>query len=221
MTDRNINELIMKGNINMAKADFIPKRDGDLDMFEENFLIKLSDHAPALGIDPALVTELQTGINNHRQAFSAMISKRAQSKAASEENYNRKRSAINDLRRGAKIVKSMALYNTAIGDDLQIIGAVLPQIEHGQLKPVLIASVNAQVSYIRYKKADADGIKLYSRRGSESEFTFLGFSTKSPYADNRPKLTENQPETREYYAIFMIDMDVIGLISDSIRVTIP
>ena len=221
MTDRNINELIMKGNINMAKADFIPKRDGDLDMFEENFLNKLSEHAPALGIDPALVTELQTGINNHRLAFSAMISKRAQSKAASEENYNRKRSAINDLRRGAKIVKSMALYNTAIGDDLQIIGAVLPQIEHGQLKPVLIASVNAQVSYIRYKKADADGIKLYSRRGSESEFTFLGFSTKSPYADNRPKLTENQPETREYYAIFMIDMDVIGLISDSIRVTIP
>ena len=35
----------------MAKEDFIPKRDGDLDMFEENFLNKLSEHAPAPGID--------------------------------------------------------------------------------------------------------------------------------------------------------------------------
>ncbi len=204
----------------MAKADFIPKRDGDLDMYEENFLNKLAIHAPVLGIDPALVTEIQNGIGNHRQAFSAMISKRAESRAASEDNYNKKRSAVNDLRRGAKIVKSMAGYNSAIGDDLQIIGPDQPQIELSLLKPILIVKVNALVSYIKYKKTDADGIKLYSRRGSETEFTLLGYSTQSPYVDNRPKLTLNQPETREYYAIFMIDMNEIGLVSDSIRVTI-
>lgn len=210
----------MKGKIKMAKADFIPKRDGDLDMYEENFLNKLAIHAPVLGIDPALVTEIQNGIGNHRQAFSAMISKRAESRAASEDNYNKKRSAVNDLRRGAKIVKSMAGYNSAIGDDLQIIGPDQPQIELSLLKPILIVKVNALVSYIKYKKTDADGIKLYSRRGSETEFTLLGYSTQSPYVDNRPKLTLNQPETREYYAIFMIDMNEIGLVSDSIRVTI-
>lgn len=210
----------MKGNLIMAKGDFIPKRDGDLDMYEENFLNKLSIHAPVLGLDPALVAELQTGISNHRLAFSSMISKRAESKAASEENYNKKRSAIFDLRRGAKIIKSLATYNSAIGDDLQIIGADVPQIEPGLLKPVLIAKVNAQNIYIRYKKADTDGIKLFSKRGSESEFTLLGYSTQSPYVDNRPKLTANLPEMREYYAIFMIDMNEIGKVSDSIRVTI-
>ena len=204
----------------MAKTDFIPKRDGDLDMYEENFLNKLTVHAPVLKMDPAIVTELQTGISNHRLAFSAMISKRAESRAASEENYNKKRSAINDLRRGAKIIKSLATYHTAIGDDLQIIGADQPQIEPGLLKPVLIAKVNAQISYIRYKKLNADGIKLFSRRGGETEFTLLGYSTQSPYVDNRPKMAANQPELREYYAIFMIDMNEIGLISDSIRVTI-
>lgn len=204
----------------MAKTDFIPKRDGDLDMYEENFLNKLALHAPVLKMDPAIVTELQTGISNHRLAFSAMISKRAESRAASEDNYNKKRSAINDLRRGAKIIKSQKTYNTAIGDDLQIIGAEQTQTEPGSLKPVLIARVNAQISYIRYKKFNADGIKLFSKRGSETEFTLLAHSTQSPYVDNRPKLTENQPEMREYYAKFMIDMNEIGLISDSIRVTI-
>lgn len=204
----------------MAKGDFIPKRDGDLDMYEENFLKKLTIHAPVLGMDPALVLEIQTGISNHRLAFSEMISKRAESRAASEDNYNKKRSAVIDLRRGAKIIKSLATYNTAIGDDLQIIGADLPQIEHGLLKPVLIARINAQNVFLRYKKADADGIKLFSRRGSETEFTLLGFSTQSPYEDNRPKLAANLPEMREYYAVFMIDMNEIGIVSDSIRVTI-
>ena len=42
----------------MAKTDFIPKRDGDLDVFEENFVNKLTMDAPALAMDPQLVTEL-------------------------------------------------------------------------------------------------------------------------------------------------------------------
>jgi hypothetical protein len=58
----------------MAKTDFIPKRDGDLDVFEENFVNKLTIHAPALAMDPALVTELKTGINSHRLSEIGLVS---------------------------------------------------------------------------------------------------------------------------------------------------
>jgi hypothetical protein len=204
----------------MAKTDFIPKRDGDLDVYEENFVNKLSIHAPALSMDDALVTELRTGILSHRLAFSNMISKRAESKSATEDNYSKKISAINDLRRAAKIVKSLKNYTPAIGDDLQIIGADLPPEDVTQLKPVLNTKVNGAVAFIKFRKGEADGIKLYSRRGTESEFTLLASTTQSPYVDNRHKILGSQPEQREYYAVYFIDMNDIGLISDTIKVTL-
>lgn len=204
----------------MPKTDFIPKRDGDLDVYEENFVNKLSVHAPALAMDSALVTELRNGILSHRLAFSNMISKRAESKSATEDNYSKKISAINDLRRAAKIVKSLKNYTPAIGDDLQIIGADLPPEDVTQLKPVLNTKVNGAVAFIKFRKGDADGIKLYSRRGTESEFNLLASTTQSPYVDNRQKILGSQPEQREYYAVYFIDMNEIGLISDTIKVTI-
>ena len=205
----------------MAKSDFIPRRDGDLDVYEENFVNKLETHAPALGMDPAIVTELRTGITNHRLAFSNMISKRAESKAATEDNINKKNGAVNDLRRAAKIIKSLKNYHSAIGDDLQIIGPKLPAEDMTKLQPVLTSRVNGQIVLIKFKKGETGGIKLFSRRGAETEFTMLAFSTQAPYIDNRPKLTASQPEQREYFAQYFIDMNEIGLVSDIIKVTIP
>lgn len=203
----------------MAKTDFIPKRDGDLDVYEENFVNKLTIHAPALAMDPALVTELINGINSHRVAFSNMISKRAESKSSTEDNYNKKISAVNDLRRAAKIIKSLKNYNSAIGDDLQIIGADLPPENIAQLKPVLNSKVNGGSVFIKFRKGEADGIKLFSRRGTETEFLMLASTTQAPYVDNRPKIVSSQPEQREYYAVYFIDLTDIGIVSDVIKVT--
>ena len=204
----------------MAKSDFIPKRDGDLDAYEENFVNKLTTHSEALGLDQTVVIELTGGINEHRQAFTKMISKKAESKSATENNLAKKSKALYDLRRGAKIIKSLKNYTPAIGDDLQIIGSLRPVTDFTRVKPVLSHKVNAQIAYIKFKKDGTNGIRLFSKRGNETEFTMLDHSSISPYADNRPKLS-NQPETREYYAVFIIDMNEVGLVSDSIKVTIP
>ena len=80
----------------MSKTDFIPSRDGDLDGYELNFLNKLVSHAGTLALDPAEVTRLTTSINNHRVSYAALISKRAESKSATEDNLLKKRNAIND-----------------------------------------------------------------------------------------------------------------------------
>ena len=41
-TRKKLKIKILKGINKMAKTDFIPKRDGDLDVFEENFVNKLT-----------------------------------------------------------------------------------------------------------------------------------------------------------------------------------
>ena len=40
-------------------------------------------------------------------------------------------------------------------------------------------------------------LQIHSRRGSETEFTFLANDTHPPYHDTRPKLDPTKPEKRE------------------------
>jgi hypothetical protein len=204
----------------MPKTDFVPKRDGDLDAYELNFLNKLTFHSSTLGIDPAEVANINSKVNSHRMSFANVISKRAESKSANEDNVFKKRNAVNDFRRAAKLVKSLSNYTNAIGDDLQIIGPDKPLKSTDDLKPSLAAKVNGQEVLIRFVKEYTDGIRIFTRRGDETEFTFLVLTTQSPYVDKRPKLISSKPEQREYYAVFFEDIHDVGNQSDVIKVTI-
>ncbi|MBK8552321.1 MAG: hypothetical protein IPL53_15140 [Ignavibacteria bacterium] len=205
----------------MPKTDYVPKRDGDLDAYEQNFVNKLTTHATTLALDPAEVTAIKNTINNHRFSFANVISKRAESKSLNEENVVRKIAAVNEVRRAAKLIKSLKTYTNTIGDDLQIIGPDKPAIDITQLKPVLSVKMNGNEVKLRFKREEADGIKIFSKRGSETEFTFLAISTQSPFDDNRPKMESSRPEQREYYAVFFEDTNDLGNKSDIVRATVP
>ncbi len=204
----------------MSKTDFIPTRDGDLDGYELNFLNKLTAHAATLSLDPADVSRITAVISNHRLSYANVLSKRAESRSANEDNVLKKRNAINELRRGARVVKSNANYTKAVGDDLQIIGPDKAPRILTELKPELRTRVHGQEVLIKFKKDDTDGIRIYTRRGSESEFSFLVHTSQSQYVDQRPKLESNKPEQREYYAVFFEETHEVGKRSDVRKITI-
>ena len=56
--------------------------------------------------------------------------------------------------------------------------------------------------------------------GSATSFSFLAIDTESPYVDTRPNLAAG-PETRQYQAQYLTGDDSIGLISDTLNVTVP
>jgi hypothetical protein len=203
------------------KTDFIPVGNGDLDSFEENLISKITIHAPALGLNPDEVTESINIISGHRTAFAKMNSKRRESKSATEDNYNSLTRAVNEIRRLAKQIKSSKTYTTGIGDDLGIIGSDIAGKDSVILKPSLKAHMNGQEVVIKFRKEGTDGIKLYSKRGSETEFTFLAVDTASPYNDTREKLDPSKPEQREYYAYFFDTDSDIGQQSDVLKVIVP
>ncbi len=203
------------------KNDFIPKREGDLDAHEENFKTKLAVHAADLEIDPAEVTEVVSTIDLHRNSYSSMNFKRADSKFASEENRIKKVRAINEIRRVAKKIKASKKYTTAIGEDLQIIGPELPVVKSSDKKPVLGCTLNGQEAILKFRRLGTDGINIYSRRAAETEFTFLAISTHSKFPDTRPKLDMTKPEQREYYAYFVESDAEIGQRSNVLKVIVP
>ncbi len=203
------------------KNYFIPDSSGDLDSFEENLVAKLAVHAPALGLDPDEVTQTIEIINEHRAAFTSMLSKKAESKSATENNNITRERAVAEIRRLAQQVKSSKAYTSVIGDDLGIIGSDKSAKISSELKPLLNAVLDGHDVVIKFKKNGTDGIKIYSRRGHESDFSFLAVDTQSPYNDTREKLDSAKPEQREYYAYYFESDNEIGLASDVLKVVVP
>lgn len=204
----------------MAKSDFLPRRDSDLDSFEVNFIEKLAVHSAELGLEPAVVSDITRKINDHRVTYSAMVSKKAMSNSARQINLAQKQNTVKELRRVAQMVKSLANYTAAIGDDLQVIGPEKAKADITDLKPVLKSKVNGNEVIIRFNKSGTDGVKIFSRRGGENEFTLLESTTFSPYIDNRMKLDPSKPEQREYYAVFFDNVREVGNRSDVIKAVV-
>lgn len=203
------------------KNYYIPDSAGDLDAFEENLVNKLAVHAPVLGLDMDEVAQVTQIINDHRAAFTNMVSKKAESKSATENNNNSRDRALSEIRRLAQQIKSAKTYTTGIGDDLGIIGSDKTNNISSQLKPTLKATVDGHEVIIKFRKNGTDGIKIYGRRGNETEFTFLAVDTSSPYNDTREKIEKGKPEQREYYAYYFEADSDIGQASDVLKVVIP
>jgi len=203
------------------KNDFIPIGNGNIDAFQENLVTKVCIHAPALRLDPDQVNASLQIINENRASYTKMNSKKAESKAATEDYYNDRKKAIAEIRRLAKHIKSSKTYTTGIGDDIGIIGPEQQFKSSVEKKPVLKASVNGNMVKIKFQKEGTHGIKLYSKRGPETEFTFLAINLASPYSDKREKLELAKPEQREYYAYYFETDDELGQRSDVLKIVVP
>jgi len=203
------------------KNDFIPTGNGNIDAFQENLVSKVGIHTSALGLDPDQVNASIQIINENRASYTKMNSKKAESKAATEDYYNDRKKAIAEIRRLAKQIKSSKTYTTGIGDDIGVIGPEQQFKSSVEKKPVLKASVNGNVVKINFRKEGTHGIKLYSKRGSETEFTFLAINFASPYSDKREKMDPAKPEQREYYAYYFETDGELGQRSDVLKIVVP
>ena len=203
------------------KNDFIPRGNGNIDAFQENLVTKVGIHTSALGLNPDQVNESIQIINENRVSYTKMNSKKAESKAATEDYYNGRKKAIAEIRRLAKQIKSSKTYTTGIGDDIGVIGPEQQFKSSVEKKPVLKASVNGNVVKINFRKEGTHGIKLYSKRGSETEFTFLAINFASPYSDKREKMDPAKPEQREYYAYYFETDGELGQRSDVLKIVVP
>lgn len=203
------------------KIDFIPKRDGDLNSLEKNFVKKIALHGPVLELSDDEIAESIAIIEKHMQVYDELIYKKAATRSATEINRAERKSALIEMRRMARKIKGCKKYNAGIGDDLAIIGPDIQEKVLAEMKPVLSAVYNGNELVMKFRKRGTSGVNIYSRRGTETEYTYLGFHASSPYNDARAKLESSRPEAREYYAKFVDGDKEIGQMSDIFKVIVP
>ena len=98
------------------------------------------------------------------------------------------------FKRAAKLVKKIknsSNYTETIGRALGIIGSEAEaKLTQDEVLPILAGKMVAGNVQIKYTRGVNDGIKLESRRGTETNFTLLEKINKPSYVDKRPNLVE-------------------------------
>lgn len=198
--------------------DYIPKNDGDLIKWSDNYSKKISGYAKDLGLTPEDVEKMQhecaeidESINNSTQTLA--LAKKAVANKLFIINRD-----TSDLRTGIQRFKKAPGYTNAIGKDLGVIGTDDP-FNPDTYKPVISAGAFPGHVTVKFTKKGVQGVNIYSQLKGEEKWEKLAFDSYSPYEDNRPLHVPGSAEVRQYMAIGVIHDHEIGQMSDIIEVT--
>jgi hypothetical protein len=70
------------------------------------------------------------------------------------------------------------------------------------------------------KPFPVEGIRVWSKRGDETEFMFLNSVSHSPFKDPRPRLDPTMPEVRQYRFMFLVKDEEVGQLSHIVEVLV-
>lgn len=204
----------------MAKQDYIPATDGDFATWHDNFNTQVAAVGATVGLSAGEITSVETQNTDVHAKLTALSAAKANAAAKATEKQTSVRTATNAARGFANRVKNHPAYTVSLGQQLGIVGPE-DTTDLTTAKPTLKAAAVLPGSVtVSFNKSVSSGIRLMSKRGAETTFSFLAVDTSSPYVDNRPNLAAG-PETRQYQAQYLSGDDLIGLLSDVLNVTVP
>jgi len=136
---------------------------------------------------------------------------------ASEKAVAKRDSVIKDqmaiLRPAIRTHKAVSGYSPAIGKDLKIIGSEIT-IDPLTVKTTMtLAKVPSGVD-LKFLMENCEGGNIYSRRGSETTFTYLKTLIHPHGIDTRANLDGATTEVRDYYTLLLINDLEVGIPSN-------
>jgi len=203
----------------IRRKDWLKKRNADFINFSKNFKIEFQIHGLNLGYVQTEIDVIIAEIGTCETDFEDKNAKQIAAEAAVEKFNNTKKGLIATLRLNVPRIKSSPKYTEDIGKTLDIVGEEIV-IDPDTMKPILKVKLLAGKPEIKWVKDYSEGVNIYSKRGDETEFTFLARDTVSPYVDNRQNLETGKPEDREYYAFYIFEDEEEGLESDTVKITV-
>ena len=210
--------------------DIFTTSDSELATTLTNTGIKLAPLAISLGLTAADATAVSNDATALRAAVADCLDKHTTAKAVSQSRTTLRSTIEKRSRTLLKRIKASPNYTAAIGQQLGIvsatnsISALVATASNGSadVRPVLKGIVNGDGTIsVKFTKQGYSGVMLYSRRGGETRFTLLGKQLCSPCVDARPNLVSDEPETREYRALYLDNDQTVGQASDTVVVTAP
>lgn len=206
------------------KHDYVPKKIDPYLTHHDNLKTQAAALVGQAGITSTDATNLATDNTQVHTAHSDVVAADSVKQAKVATQTAVVKTVVGNERKFANRVKAATGYTNAIGQQLGIIGEE-DTTDLSTSAPTLTGKLitlpsGLIVAEIGFDKSISDGVKIFSRRGSETAFTPLAIDTSSPYVDNRPNLGAG-PETRQYQAVYMLNDEPIGNMSAILSITVP
>ena len=197
--------------------DYIPKNEGQLNIWLSNYRSKLSTHGETLGFTPDQIAALEDACDTLIAKINDVESAKAALKTTVETKNLTKSDTLGLIRNETAKMKVNDNYTEAIGQDMGIIGeSSSPDLN--TMSPEISAEAFPGYVRIKFTKRGFSGVHIYTRLKGSQTWAFLSRDTNSPYDDHRPLSSPGTPETREYMAIGLDGDDEIGQQSDIVSV---
>jgi hypothetical protein len=208
---------------------FIPTADSDFANFLSNLGTKLAPNAVTVGLVAADATAVSTDATSFQTLVVDQINKQTAAKGATTAKDLSRATIEKRTRALIKRIKSHPAYTATLGEQLGIAapaGTAAPVRMMAQAtaeaRPTLRGLVAGDGSVgLKFKKHRHTGVMIFGRRGDETAFTLLAKQLFSPFIDDRENLVPGEPETREYYGLYVDGDQTVGQQSDVTRQTVP
>jgi len=201
------------------RKDFFPKQQAEQIDYLKYFAAAFTRLAVQFGFTIAESDEMTVQANKCETDLADKLAKQEAAQTAAARFKGTLKVAEKLVRSIAARFKSHLDYTEEVGQDLDIIGEEVI-IDTDDMKPELEVATAGDMPTIKWIKGQSQGINLFSKRGTEEAFTFLALDTVSPYHDTRPNIDPNKPETRQYYAFYVIEDAQVGIRSDIKSLTV-
>jgi hypothetical protein len=205
----------------MSSKNYFPLNDSEFLIWFQNYFTKLkTNYTTDLAVSDGEIDQLESEKNDATNILNELQAARAKVQSLTETKNSIFEKVQKHVRDMTVILKRRDKYTAAIGEDLGVIGPKplsKSNIPAGT-KPTFQAIVMSDKVRLDWVKGEFSGVAIYSKRGSETNFTFLSRDNRSPYDDTRHMIVADQPEAREYRMHYLLGDDEVGDWSDIVRV---
>lgn len=201
--------------------DWYPSQDAKLAAFLSNYVAEIDAATATLGLAPGTFKASKDAAQKWGDANEA--------RDEAEKNYQRALKEFQEqIPLTEKAIRAAAKQIKGTVDVPEQVLAVLeltapsdnPRNRVAAQMPVLTAAVHLGVVELRYKKLGHQGVRVYGCRTGETDFALLGTYTLNTFTDPRPNRVPNQPEQREYYAVYVDKDQAVGQQSATVSVVV-
>ncbi len=204
----------------MARQDYIPASDPEFQTWFQNYKAQVAALAATFNLTAGEVTAVETDFTSFQTKLNTLNTRKAEQQAAAADKTTTRGAVVGRARALANRFKAHPNFTPALGQQLDILGPE-DTTDLTTAKPTLKATaINVGAVTIGFNKSVSSGVRILSKRGTEIGFSFLAIDTASPYVDTRANLAAG-PELRQYQAQYLVSDDPIGLVSDTLNVTVP
>ncbi len=169
-----------------------------------NFQANLPRFAQTLNLDAADVQRIDGQLSQSIQNIDSVYTKNVELDEMIEMRNEHRNIFFPELSEFVRRAKTSKYYSKALGESMGVETYVSIKIDKtiaDRSKLTVKINVSRQRVELKLKRPSGHAVKVFCRRGDETDFNLLTVSSTADYVDTRSNLQNAVTEKREYYFV--------------------